>query len=340
MENSHENPMPQDMRDALDKFSKESQEAIEAFLAPMEALEPPPLIYHYTDDTGLRGILETGKFWLSDIFNLNDPSELKHGYSLAITLLKRKAANNSVAVAEFIKILESFGKSGGNIELANYFICSFSSCGNDLGQWRAYADNGRGYALGFAAKSLEEAFINQGSVDSELPSQAAELTRTNSPDTRFLKTFPLIYKDAQLAEIHTKNIDSMFDLISLPIGRHLPRPVNLSYLAELATTLAVRILIAALHFKHGAYSNEQEYRFLEVHGKMETHETKVRSRPYSLIRYREFNWKRVAAQALNKIVVGPSADPQRGLQFAQNCVRIFCSSPVDIVVSDIPYRAL
>jgi hypothetical protein len=32
MRNSHENLMPQDMRDALDKFSKESQEAIEAFL--------------------------------------------------------------------------------------------------------------------------------------------------------------------------------------------------------------------------------------------------------------------------------------------------------------------
>lgn len=125
----------------------------------------------------------------------------------------------------------------------------------------------------------------------------------------------------------------MLELITLSIGRSLPRSIHVSYLAELATTLVVRILIAALHFKHEAYSNEQEYRFLEVHGKMETHETKVRSRPYSLIRYREFNWKRVAAQALNKIVVGLSADPQRGLQFAQNCARIFCSSPVDIVSS-------
>src|SRR6476646_739847 len=136
MNNSEEISFPKDMREALDKFSKESQDVVEAFLAPMNATEPPPLIYHYTDDAGLRGILETGQFWLSDIFNLNDPSELKHGYSLAIDILKRKAANNSGAVAEFIKILESFGKSGGNIELANYLICSFSSGGNDLGQWR------------------------------------------------------------------------------------------------------------------------------------------------------------------------------------------------------------
>jgi hypothetical protein len=56
----------------------------------MEATEPPPLIYHCTDDAGLRGILETGKFWLSDIFNLNDPSELKHGYSLATSILKKR----------------------------------------------------------------------------------------------------------------------------------------------------------------------------------------------------------------------------------------------------------
>jgi hypothetical protein len=34
---------------------------------------PPPIIYHYTNDAGLRGILESGKLWLTDIFDLNDP---------------------------------------------------------------------------------------------------------------------------------------------------------------------------------------------------------------------------------------------------------------------------
>lgn len=31
-----------------------------------------------------------------------------------------------------------------------FFVASFSRARNDLGQWRTYADNGRGFAIGFA----------------------------------------------------------------------------------------------------------------------------------------------------------------------------------------------
>jgi hypothetical protein len=137
MSNSHENSIPQDMREALDKFSKASQEILERFLAPMEATEPPPIIYHYTNDVGLRGILETGQLWLGDIFNLNDPSELQHGLFLAARTLKSKAANGPRETEEFARFFENFVKSESNLKLASYFICSFSSCDNDLGQWRA-----------------------------------------------------------------------------------------------------------------------------------------------------------------------------------------------------------
>jgi hypothetical protein len=42
-----------------------------------EGEEPPHIIYHYTGDVGLRGILETGQLWLTDVYGLNDPSELR-----------------------------------------------------------------------------------------------------------------------------------------------------------------------------------------------------------------------------------------------------------------------
>ena len=53
---------------------------------------PPPLIFHYTNDVGLKGILDTGKLWFTDIFDLNDPSELSHGFSHAVTILNGMAA--------------------------------------------------------------------------------------------------------------------------------------------------------------------------------------------------------------------------------------------------------
>jgi len=44
-------------------------------------------------DVGLRGILETGQLWLTDVFSLNDPSELNHGFSLLLKALLNKAVS-------------------------------------------------------------------------------------------------------------------------------------------------------------------------------------------------------------------------------------------------------
>ncbi len=343
MNNSHDNSIhvfPPDLREALDRFSKESEETLRSFLEPMEASEPPPIIYHYTNDVGLKGILETGQLWLGDIFSLNDPSELKHGFSLASDILKSKAISGPEECKAFARNFESFGKPGGGIDSGNYFMCSFSSSGNDLGQWRSYADNGRGYAIGFAAKDLEVGFVTHGSDAPNLIASAPESYSADQSEKRFLKTFPIIYNDAQLAELHRKSIEGMFDLISLPREKDLTRPTRVAYWAELATTLVVRVLLAGLHFKHPAYRNEQEYRFLEVHEKMEPWQVRLRSRPYSLIRYREFHWKRIAPETLKRIVVGPAADRQKSFQFAQDCLRMFYSSPVEVTCSGIPYRAL
>jgi hypothetical protein len=74
--------IPQEMADALGKFSDESGRINDTIVNDLVSKrEVPPVIYHYTNDLGLRGILETGVFWLTDIFNLNDPSELRHGFS-------------------------------------------------------------------------------------------------------------------------------------------------------------------------------------------------------------------------------------------------------------------
>jgi hypothetical protein len=311
-------PIPLDMRDALNRFDSEAAKIIDASLAPVGAGEPPPIIYHYTNDVGLRGILETGQIWLSDIFELNDPSELKHGLSLALDVLEAKAGSGPPESKVFARDLTSFVQQVGIQKSGHYFMCSFSSCGDDLGQWRAYADNGRGYALGFDAKALEDAFANH----------AAPL----------LESFPIIYNDLQLVEIHRKLVGAMFDLISLPRGRGLDGGVIQAYMAELTTLLMVHALHAALHFKHEAYNNEKEYRFLEVHAVDKPPKVELRVRHYSLIKYRQFNWKSVAAESLKRIVVGPAADYENASQFARDCLSVFPAGPVDITRSEIPYR--
>jgi Protein of unknown function (DUF2971) len=313
--------VPRDMMDALAKFGHEAEEIVDAFLTRLEAAPPPPILYHYTNDVGLRGILESGKLWLTDILSLNDPSELSHGLSHAVTILSGKAGNGPPESKLFAADFEEMIRLGKVQRSGDYFICSFSSAGDDLGQWRAYADNGRGYVLGFDASALEDAFIRQAGA----PIQ---------------KAFPITYNDARLIEIHRNIIEQVFALISLPHGRNLGNEAIKGYIAELYTVMTVHTLHAGLHFKHEAYANEREYRFMQVHPPSKwPPATKLRTRSYSSIRYQEFDWKDAGRNVLKNIVIGPAADIERARKFAKEALLLVDQEAVSITCSRIPYRA-
>lgn len=312
-----------DMRAEVDKFDAAALETIKSIGRALNAGEPPPIIYHYTNDAGLRGILKSGKLWLTDIFNLNDPSELSHGFSHAVSILSKKAADGHRWTKVFAQAFEKLATQGELQASAHFFVGSFSSSGDELGQWRAYADNGRGYTLGFDTKVLESAFAG-----------ASDNSRYST------NTFPVTYDDAQLAGIHQKLVEMIFPLITLPSGRQPLPEVTTEYLTELSVVLARHVAQSALFYKHEAYSNEKEYRFLQLHrADMPPPEVKFRARLYSSVRYREFDWRSVAPDALKRIVIGPSADHQKAIQF-RDCLRSFHAGEVEIAFSKIPYRAV
>src|ERR1700730_8235160 len=85
--------LPPDVRAEIERFDARAQEIIVSFVGPLESQPPPPTIYHYTNEAGLRGILESGMIWLTDIFDLNDPSELSHGFSQAVSIMDAWAAD-------------------------------------------------------------------------------------------------------------------------------------------------------------------------------------------------------------------------------------------------------
>ncbi len=311
------------MQIGLEEFASEADLITTSFEESLRSRKPPPIVYHYTDDLGLKGILESGQLWLSDISSLNDPSELNHGFSIAIDVLARMVANGPPERPEFARRLKTLAERRSVQGVALFLVCSFSFRGDDLGQWRAYADNGRGYALGFDTAALEAGFTKGGTADS------------------YSATFPVTYSDTELAEMHRQIIDKMQALISLPHGRKLEPAAIKSYLTDLSVSLMTHIAQAALFFKHEAYDNEQEYRFFEMYAAdAPPHGLKQRLRPYSLIKYKEFQWRSVAPSALRQIVVGPAAVRTKAIQFARDCVSSFHSGAVPVTCSPIPYRAV
>jgi hypothetical protein len=139
----------------------------------------------------------------------------------------------------------------------------------------------------------------------------------------------------------TPMIDLVLPLLSLPAGRNLNGTACRAYLADLYTRLSVYALRVALFFKHEAYNNEMEYRFLEFYGaNMTPPSVRMRARHQSLVSYRVFDWRRVSGNALKEIVVGPAADREKAGGFAKECLGLFHSGSVPVTFSAIPYRAV
>ncbi|QKJ24135.1 DUF2971 domain-containing protein [Poseidonibacter lekithochrous] len=100
------------------------------------------IIYHYCNVEAFRAIIQNKTLWLSSVYNLNDYKEI---HWIKDKVLKKI---EEVRTKDNFLIYEAFEKLYNN-ELPNVYIASFSQ-GNDLlSQWRAYANDGYGVAIGF-----------------------------------------------------------------------------------------------------------------------------------------------------------------------------------------------
>lgn len=306
---------------ALQSFSVKADKFVNDYANTITAKPAPKRIYHYTNDAGLRGILENKLLWLTDIFDLNDPSELRHGLNNASQTLFELTSDLTPECKFLAERFADFVRSGVR-ETADYFCCCFSSEADELGQWRAYADNGHGFALGFDAESLERDF--------------------GVPGDGLRSTFPVAYDDEKLSNIQREIIQSALEAVQLPDSGYLSEEWGRKYATLIATRLTSNAIYASTFFKHTAYKNESEYRFMSVFGIDNPPVTrKYRSRPYSLVKYIDYPWGQKSLASLKEIIIGPAADRTKATKLANNCLQAFgfSNSEVKIVQSTVPYRA-
>jgi hypothetical protein len=95
------------------------------------------ILYHYTSIPGLNSIIQSGKVWASDCRYLNDSQEL---VSALILFLSKFDSKKKEALA--------WAFNWHNYSRI-HCIFSLSRSPRVLSQWRAYADDGRGAAIGF-----------------------------------------------------------------------------------------------------------------------------------------------------------------------------------------------
>jgi hypothetical protein len=124
----------------------------------MRSIDCEGTMYHYCSGDTFLNIVRSRAIRFSDIHLLNDKEEGQWGYHILLSAIKRIRAREGIPnllpvvpeqfLADVLTAFLSF-----NLGLSSFVAC-FSTDGDSLSQWRAYADDGRGFAIGFDARLL------------------------------------------------------------------------------------------------------------------------------------------------------------------------------------------
>jgi hypothetical protein len=117
----------------------------------------PDTVYHYTDATGLFGIVSSNHLWLTDYEFLNDSSELKFSLEAANDGLNSfDLQGYSPQAADLLP--EWRNDLAVTVPTCRLYVASFSEDRDNLSLWRAYGAE-FGVSLGFHAEALSLALL-------------------------------------------------------------------------------------------------------------------------------------------------------------------------------------
>ncbi len=116
------------------------------------ATQPPSLLFHYTGQDALIGILKCKELWASNIRFLNDYKELLEAAEVAKRAIQSLVSRYGRQSRES-EILQQMAEHAGTAA-ARYYVCSLSEHQDSLPQWRSYAPRTGGYSIGFPSGHL------------------------------------------------------------------------------------------------------------------------------------------------------------------------------------------
>ncbi len=142
---------------------------------------PDGPLYHFTSLKGFLGIINSQEIWASNIFYLNDQSELYQAIRLfhaeldsrigplrtellelnprAIGPETNPKVVNVEAKIRFLETVKSTALKVVENKSIQIYISSFTALEDDLSQWRGYSLDGNGFSIGFDFAELESDFV-------------------------------------------------------------------------------------------------------------------------------------------------------------------------------------
>lgn len=275
----------------------------------------PTFLYHYTNQTGLIGIIQSLSIWATKIHFLNDSTEFELALKTTMDLAKSRVSN--FADEAECKVLSELHKNLHQIGTMNYCVCSFSTEEDQLSQWRAYAGK-NGYALAFFTDFLREESLKNG-----------------------FKLVPCVYDPTAQAQMLNEVIDQMLMDLRALLSKN---PGLLTSSTEFHTSTVPlideyigKIASIAPLIKDESFSEENEWRLVSECG-VEFHKMKFRPGTSSIIPYTSLDLGHVA-KYLHSVMVGPTPNPKLSADGVLGLLyTIGIKDRSRILHSKVPYR--
>jgi len=248
----------------------------------------PNTLYHYCSVETFMKIIENKTIRLSNIFKMNDYTEIIHILSylnedMLIEAYKKLPFHFTYKGKEdedaFIDIIYDINKE---FQPSLTYISCYSECSDDLGQWRAYGDDGKGFAIGFDRRILFD-------IAQECNLQITKVSYDDEEKIDFIKdnilTYILDYLRKAKNDSNVNNSILKYEtLVMTMINSHISA-----------------IFGSAVQFKNNAFLNEKEWR-LFLNTSINSAYTDLS--PYThKLNYGEYTLKRVTFNNNNNIIV-------------------------------------
>ncbi|MDP4201734.1 MAG: DUF2971 domain-containing protein [Bacteroidota bacterium] len=197
----------------------------------------PDILYHYCDVSTFMKIVESRELWLSNATKMNDYLE-----TVWINHIIDKSLQ-SIEQPKYKEFTEQFviHYNANQSSVRPYIFC-LSADGDMLSQWRGYADDGRGIAIGISTKQLN--------IEMKLP-----YTGVNSNLSTGL--FPCVYDEIAQGELVRKVLSQGIEIYNK--NPQDPRNVGTSLIET-----APRLRMFSFVFKNPSFAEEMEWRIIHT----------------------------------------------------------------------------
>lgn len=141
--------------------------------------ERDSVLYHYCSTATLLSILEHGKLRFSDLNMMSDPQEWRYSYELferaasaLLDMVPERASLEGLDTDFFNRVDDYLSPKQLN---SHPVISCFSKRPDVLSQWRGYADNAKGWSIGFSGRAIDAMPISLLEVVYEPDKQVKEV---------------------------------------------------------------------------------------------------------------------------------------------------------------------